>query len=240
MIRCPRCSSTNIKKNGYTHYGVQNHKCKVCQRQFVLNSTHYIRKEKRALIKHSLKERISLRGICRVFAVSLTWLQAFAHEVWEETPKHLGITRSRIKQIKRLQVFGIQADEMWSFVQKKKNKRWIWIAFDPVLKVVIAYHIGNRGEQDAKKLWGKIPKRLRGCKFETDDWDAYKSVIPANNHKIGKDLTYHIEGFNAGVRARVSRLVRKSLSFSKVDNWHNKAIAWFFWQLNLERLQPYI
>ena len=68
----------------------------------------------------------------------------------------------------------------------------------------------------------------------------YKSIIPANNHKIGKDLAYHIEGFNAGVRARVSILVRKSLSFSKVDNWHNKAIGWFFWQLNLERLQPYI
>ena len=106
--------------------------------------------------------------------------------------------------------------------------------------MVIAYHIGGRGELDAKKLWSKIPKRLKGCKYETDNWEAYKSIIPTKNHKIGKDLTYHIEGFNAGVRARVSRLVRKSLSFSKVDKWHNKAIGWFFWQLNLERLQPYI
>jgi len=121
MIRYPRCSSSNIKKNGKTHYGAQNHKCKKCDRQFVLNNTHYIKDEKRLLIKNSLKERVSLRGICRVFAVSLTWLQAFAHKVWDETPKHLGLTRSRIKQIKRLQVFGIQADEMWSFVHKKKT-----------------------------------------------------------------------------------------------------------------------
>ena len=240
MIHCPSCMSTKIKKNGKTYYGKQNHKCKECHRQFVLDSSHYIRNEQRELIKNSLKERISLRGICRVFAVSLTWLQSFAHEIWKETPKHLGVTRSKIKQIKRMQVFGIQADEMWSFVQKKENKRWIWIAFDPILKVVVAYHIGGRGEKDAKKLWEKIPKRLKGCFFETDDWDAYKSIIPDDKHKIGKDLTYHIEGFNAGVRARVSRLVRKTLSFSKVDVWHEKAIGWFFWQLNLERLQPYI
>ena len=28
---------------------------------------------------------------------------------------------------------------------------------------------------------------------------------------------------------------RKSLSFSKIDKWHNLAIGWFFWQFNLER-----
>ena len=94
MIRCPLCSSTNTKKNGKTHYVVQNHKCKVCQRQFLLYSSHDFRKEKRALIKHSLKERVSLRGIRRVYAVSLTCFQALAHEVWEETPNHLGLIRS--------------------------------------------------------------------------------------------------------------------------------------------------
>ncbi len=53
---------------------------------------------------------------------------------------------------------------------------------------------------------------------------------------MGKDLTYYIEGFNATVRARVSRLVRKTLSFSKLDLYHNLSIGWFFWQLNLEKL----
>ncbi|MCP4439530.1 MAG: hypothetical protein GY810_11360 [Aureispira sp.] len=46
-------------------------------------------------------------------------------------------------------------------------------------------------------------------------------MIPEKQHKIGKDLTYYIEGFNATVRARVSRLVRKTLSFSKEDKWNN-------------------
>jgi len=239
MLICPDCYSHKIKKNGNTHYGKQNHKCKICSRQFVLNNNHTINSDRRKRIKKALKERISLRGICRIFDVSLSWLQFFAHDLWEQTPEDLGLSNEEIKQIKKLQVFGIQADELWSFVQKKKCKRWIWVAYDPVHRLVIAHHIGGRGKRAAKKFWNKIPIVLRKCNFETDDWEAYQSIIPAQQHKVGKDLTFYIEGFNATIRARVSRLVRKSLSFSKVDKWHNLAIAWFFWQFNLER-KPYI
>jgi len=238
-IYCPSCHSTKIKKNGRTHYGKQNQLCKCCGRQFVLNNNHTKSKWLKSLIKNSLKERISLCGICRIFDVSLTWLQSFAHLFWEQTPADLGISSFLVKKIKRLQVFGIQADELWSFVQKKANKRWIWVAYDPVHRLVVAYHIGSRGKKAAKQFWNKIPAILKNCFFETDDWEAYRSIIPAEKHKLGKDLTFYIEGFNATVRARVSRLVRKSLSFSKIDKWHNLAIGWFFWKFNLER-QPYI
>lgn len=159
--------------------------------------------------------------------------------LWEQTPRDLGLTNTTVNRIKKLQVFGIQADELWSFVKKKKKKRWIWVAYDPVHRLVVAHHIGGRGIKAARKFWKKIPDALKTCYFETDDWKAYKKIIPNKQHKIGKDLTYYIEGFNATIRARISRLVRKTLSFSKVDKWHHLAIAWFFWQFNLEQ-QPYI
>lgn len=236
---CPSCHSTNIKKNGKTYYGKQNHRCKDCGRQFVKNNVHTKSKEVRSILKKALKERLSLRAICRIFGLSLTWLLAFAQSLWIQTPKNLGLSSLTIGKVKTLQVFGIQMDEMWSFVGKKKNKRWIWVVYDPVHRLVITYYIGKRGEKAAKKLWKKIPVSLRKCNFETDDWDAYKSIVPEKQHKVGKDLTYYIEGFNATIRARVSRLVRKTLSFSKMDKWHNLAIGWFFWQFNLER-QHYI
>jgi transposase-like protein len=34
---CPECGSENFKKNGHTHNGKQNHQCKDCEREFVLN-----------------------------------------------------------------------------------------------------------------------------------------------------------------------------------------------------------
>lgn len=65
--------------------------------------------------------------------------------------------------------------------------------------------------------------------FKTDDGEAYRFVIPTEKHKVVKELTFYIEGLNAAIRAKVSRLVRKSLSFSKSDKWHNLAVGWFFW-----------
>ena len=236
---CPHCKSANIKRNGNTYYKKQNHKCKDCHRQFVLNNAHTIPEDKKAWIKAALKERLSLRAITRIFKVSLTWLANYAHTLWEKSPENLGLTEEMLSKIEKLQVFGLQADELWSFVQKKKRKQWIWVVYDPVHRLVVAMHIGGRGVRDAKKLWRKIPETLRHCTFETDDWDAYKKIVPKKQHKIGKNLTYYIEGFNATVRARVSRLVRKTLSFSKLDKWHNLAIQWFFWQFNVER-KPYM
>jgi insertion element IS1 protein InsB len=205
----------------------------------VRNNNHTVSAWKRAAIKNALKERLSLRATCRVFGVSLNWLQSFAQVFWEQTPADLGLSPQLIRKVKKLQVLGIQADELWSFVKGKANKRWVWVAYDPVHRLVVAYHIGGRGVGAARKFWGKIPCPLRACNFETDDWEAYKSIIPPAQHKVGKDLTFYIEGFNATIRARVSRMVRRSLSFSKLDKWHNLAIGWFFWQFNLER-QHYI
>ena len=67
------------------------------------------------MIKKALKERLSLRAICRIFDVSLNWLQAFARVFWEQTPTGLGINPELVRRIKKLQVFGIQVDELWSF-----------------------------------------------------------------------------------------------------------------------------
>ena len=112
---------------------------------------------------------------------------------------------------------------------------------NPHLQATLVCHIGGRGKEDAQKFWNKIPQKLKHLKFETDHWEAYQAIIPTENHKVGKERTFYIEGFNATIRARVSRLVRKSLSFSKSDKWHQLAIGWFFWQFNLERImQHYI
>ncbi len=72
---CPTCGSSRYKKNGHTRHGKQNHQCKACDRQFVATAEdRSIADERRTLIEHLLRERISLRGICRAVGVSLTWL----------------------------------------------------------------------------------------------------------------------------------------------------------------------
>jgi insertion element IS1 protein InsB len=237
MLTCPNCTSGKIIKFGKTKYGKQKHSCKDCGRQFVAGSTHLIDELRRGQIRRLLQERISLRGISRAMQVSMTWLMGFAESVWNETPDDLGANTSNLDKLADNQLTNIelQVDEMWSFVGEKKFKKWIWVIYCPFVNQALALHVGGRGKKDAKLLFSKLPSRLRdNCKFATDYWEAYYQTINQEQHKPGKEYTYWIEGYFAGVRARVSRLVRRSLSFSKKAENHIAAIGYFLWQRNLQ------
>ena len=236
MLTCPDCSSDKIIMYGKTHYGKQRYRCKECLRQFVESDNHTVSVEKRGYIENLLRERISLRGICRSLGVSMTWLMSFAASIWETTPADIGVDWELLANLSddELQSIELQVDEMWSFVGNKKNKRWIWVVYCPAIKQTLAFHIGSRGKADAQRLFDKLPQRLRNnCQFATDYWEAYYQTIASEQHRPSKALTYFIEGYFTGVRARVSRLVRRSVSFSKKEENHVAAIGYFLWQRNL-------
>jgi hypothetical protein len=66
---CPACGSTRYKKNGHTRHGKQNHLCKKSERQFSAGAANRrVSAERRAEIANLLRERIPLRGICRVLS----------------------------------------------------------------------------------------------------------------------------------------------------------------------------
>lgn len=52
----------------------------------------------------------------------------------------------------RVSLFALQLDERWSFVQKKENKCWVWLALNPSNRQIVAFHVGGRGTEDAQKL----------------------------------------------------------------------------------------
>ena len=75
---------------------------------------------------------------------------------------------------------------------------------------------------------------------ECDFWEAYETVLPSKRHRaVGKNSgqTTRIERFNCTLRQRVSRLVRKTLSFSKKLENHIGAIWSFIHHYNAS-LQP--
>ena len=213
-------------KNGFIHNGNQNHKCKACGRQFVeAPRQKIISEETKALIDKLLLEKIPLAGIARVCQVSETWLQDYVNRKYEAIPQQVNVSAKKKGRL------TIQCDEMWSFVGNKGNKQWIWLALDVETREIIGVHIGDRSEQGAKKLWDSLPSVYRQCAVAyTDFWRAYALVFPAQRHKaVGKESgkTNYIERFNCTMRQRVSRLVRKTLSFSKKLENHIGAI-WFF------------
>lgn len=110
----------------------------------------------------------------------------------------------------------LEFDELWSFVQKKANKKWVWIALCRRTRQVVASHVGDRGESSCKALWDKVPKEYKSCNIFSDFWDAYKKALKNERHQaVGKDSgeTNHVERWNNTLRQRISRFVRNILSF---------------------------
>ena len=237
---CPRCQSPKYKKNGHIHNGKQNYQCHNCGRQFVdCFEQDRVSDDTRALIERLLVERISLRGICRAVGVTLKWLLRFLVQCVEALPDHLHVELLTCHQDVMLQRLAVEADEMSSFVQKKANKLWIWLAMDTKTRQVIAFHVGDRSRRSAKRLWARIPHAYRQhATFYTDQYVVYEGVIPAAQHRAITKLvrkTNHIERFNNTLRQRVSRLVREALSFSKKLANHVGAIKLFICHYNLTR-----
>ena len=171
--------------------------------------------------------------------VSLRWLLGFMVDLYDKLPDDTNFQVKAFAEELIICTFESEIDEMQSFVGKKANKQWIWIAMDRGSWQIIAFHVGDRSRVSALALWKSIPECYRQhAMFYTDGCQAYVGVIPAKQHRVVKKqkrLTNHIERFNCTLRQRISRLVRKSLSFSKKLANHIGAIKYFICHYNLEK-----
>lgn len=224
--KCPKCGSEHTVKNGKIHNGKRKFKCQSCERQFIENPTNkVIDAQTKELIDQLLLERISLAGIARVTGVSKKWLQDYVNAKYASVDRQVEVSA---KEKSRL---NLECDELWSFVDHKGNKQWVWLAMDRKTREIVGVYIGERSQEGAKNLWNSLPPVYRQCAVcYTDFWEPYACILPRARHKrVGKDsgLTNHIERFNNTLRQRISRLVRKTLSFSKQVENHIGAI-WYF------------
>jgi len=123
--------SGKIIKNGSIHNGKQKYMCRECGRQFVENPANTpVAGEKKELINRPLLEKISLAGIARAVCVSETWLQSYVNG-------HYQSVRRKISVISKKNRLTIRRDELWPFVQKKKNRQWIWLAPDACTRELV-------------------------------------------------------------------------------------------------------
>lgn len=112
----------------------------------------------------------------------------------------------------------LELDELWSFVCKKANDLWVWIALCRNTRQVVAYAVGDRSKRTCLRLWQAIPSASRAGQCFIDFWVTYQAVIPKKQHTaVGKDTgeTAHVERWNNTLLQRLARFVRMTLSFSK-------------------------
>lgn len=85
-----------------------------------------------------------------------------------------------------------EVDEMWRYVGKKREPRWLWHALDHGTGKILAYVFGRR--QDAVFLQLKALLEPFGItRFFTDHWGAYARHLVPEAHVAGKRNTHRIE-----------------------------------------------
>lgn len=232
--KCPCCSSENIVKNGFTKAKNQRVLCKNCGKSRVLHKKSNPNNQIKAIdieaIRRAFLERLSLRGVARIFLISY-------YRVYKELDLYfLLLPKFRTQVVDNKEVNDvIEFDELCGFCQNKKNKQWLWAALSRRTRQIVAYVIGDRSEETFKRLIRKIPLNYLKCVSYSDYWKSYAILKAKGNHQqVGKESgkTNHIERYWATLRARISRYVRKSLSFSRSLRYHHLVTKLFIVDYN--------
>jgi IS1 family transposase len=111
----------------------------------------------------------------------------------------------------------LEVDEVFTFVGLKVKQIRIWIVLCRQTRQIVSFFIGDGSMESSKRLWRKLPYAYLNCKSFSDFWKAYSCLPESTHQKVGKETgeTAHVERLNNTIRQRFSRLVRRTLSYSK-------------------------
>ena len=231
---CRLCGSEDIIRNGHNKCGNPQYLCKNCGTCRVLTPKERYTAEQKRTILQAYRERMSLRGIQRVFGVWRTTVLRWLQELVDRLPTLLEtLLPPQAEDV-------LEMDELVSFVSEKFFKRWLWLALCRRTRQIVAYAIGDRSETTARKLWQSLPEAYRTCPVYTDEYDVYPRIISPQQHRAAPKeahQTNHQERWNNTLRQWLGRYTRKTLSFSKQDTYHSLVTHWFIIEHNL-RMHP--
>jgi len=227
---CRSCGSEHIIRNGHNKCGSAQYLCKACGACRVLTpKVRYTPEQKETVLK-AYRERMSLRGLQRVFgpwrSTVLRWLRQLVAALPSLLESLLPAQNDDV----------LEMDELVSFVSQKWFKRWLWTAQCRRTRQIVAFAISDRSETTARHLWQAIPDSYRDCPVFTDEFNVYPLIVPAAQHHPvpkGSGRTNHQERWYNTLRQWNGRYTRRTLSFSKEDFYHTLVTHWFIVEHNL-------
>jgi transposase-like protein/IS1 family transposase len=202
-MNCPNCDSLS-KKNGKDRNGNQRFKCLACGKRFNEPKDKSLGEmrlsdEKALMCLKLLVEGNSIRSTERITEVHRDTIIRLLETVGE---KCLWIQENLVKNVK---VADVQADEIWAYVgmkQKTANKQglddseqignaYTFTAIESHSKLIVAWHLGRRTEQDTliflEKLYQAIDGATSRFQMSTDGFRGYDHTV---NEVLGTKADY--------------------------------------------------
>jgi insertion element IS1 protein InsB len=141
-------------------------------------------------------------------------------------PEQVEVEVCRAEELDQRRGLSSELDEMWSYVGKKAEPRWLWHAIDHYSGTVLAYVFGRRKDDVFLQLKALL-EPFGITRFYTDGWGAYERHLDAEQHTVGKAHTQKIESKHINLRTRIKRLVRRTICFSKTTMMHDLVLGLF-------------
>ena len=237
-VSCPHCRSSKVVKNGKKRTGIQNFLCKTCRKQFQYEYYYQGSDPKvKADIESSLLHGSGIKDCCKHYSVSTyTVLKVIEQEGRKIIANQIAAMKSKQQShriTKQKHYSRVIIDELYSFVGSKRKKVWIFYAYAPETKEIIAFTMGKRSIKQLKSLMLKIKHlKISVDFFCTDGFRGFKKVLPYFQHLIGKVFTQPIEGVNTAIRAKIARFHRRTTKFSKKLKYQYYLFTLFIFYFN--------
>lgn len=217
-LLCPNCNNNIVVKNGFQK-GKQRYKCKGCGKRFQLDYIYQAYKRNtNDFIKSLLKEGCGVRSIGRILNIS--------------TKTVLSRMLKISKQIKvpYFNKFGCryEIDEMFIKIANDKKQNWLIYAIEQKTKKVIGFIVGSRNTKNLMSVINKV-LLLHPTRIYTDGLNMYPSLIPKEIHKRFQYCTNKIERMNLNLRTHIKRLSRKTICFTRNQQYLEAHLKIYFW-----------
>lgn len=186
----PSCPHSDAKRFGKDRNGNQRFRCKVCGKTFLAPrsrplGTMRLPRDKAEFILNLLLEGNSIRSTMRLTGVDQNTIMALVLEVGERCERYF------TARLRNLTVSSAQCDELWDFTYCKERTRerkgygqqhgdcWIHTGIDPKSKLLLAYHVGRRSDDDTKAFAWKLADAIAGfVQINTDGLTNYMTALP--------------------------------------------------------------
>ena len=121
-------------------------------------------------------ERPGMRGIERLFGVAQQTVAAWLKKSRPGTnPEKAAVAPARVRD-------KLEVDEVWSFVGRTAQKRWLWTALCRRIRQIVAFTLGDHSAR-VSALVAAVPPPYKRCRRFSDFWETYRKVFPAKSHR---------------------------------------------------------
>jgi len=234
QVQCPDCHSTDVVQYGKQANGTQRYRCNHRDGPRTIFLLQYQDKGRLPAVRQPIVDMTlngsGVRDIVRVLRVSsatvIDVLKKKAPAIKQVNVRLLDTRDPRHVDVILRPAGQAELDEMWSFVGRKSQQRWLWHAIDHCTGQILAYVFGTREDETFLQLQ-ELLTPFGMTHFYTDGWGAYRRHLDPRTHTVGKQHTQKIERKHLTFRTRLKRLTRKTICFSRSILLHDLVIGLF-------------